>query len=371
MLSLINILFIVALILHFWFVSKVLGGLKEKSIEAISHKSPRVSILIAARNEAENIERLLDSIGQNNYPKDAFEIVVVDDHSSDKTQAIASSWSKEHLSFQLKLIKAKGEGKKQAIAEGLRHCESDIVLQTDADCVVLEDWIRNMVLPFEDPTISLVAGPVALRPAQGVFQKLQAMEFSSLIASSIGLSRKGWSIMANAANLAYRKSAREALTFEERSASGDDVFFIQQLANSNPKTIYYTSDASTLVSTYPKNTFKSLLQQRVRWASKTSEYPNMQGKLIAGHVLILNALSVMAIFNTVGFGHWWMFSLGFLIMRFLLDFSVLQSYCATVLKRQVNFLHVALLSLVYPFYIIIVALGVLFLPKQWKGRKIN
>ena len=368
MLLLLNILIVSFLGLHFVFTKVVINGLKKNENTLKQKHNHSVSVLIAARNEEANIIQLLDSINKNTFSKSRFEVIIVDDHSEDQTSSIVNKWIVNHGTTNVTLISAEVIGKKKALKEGLKICKNEIILQTDADCIVPETWIESMTSLFVKPDVQMVAGPVQLDPLTNTFEKLQGLEFSSLIASSIGLSQKGWSIMANAANLAYLKSSREHLVFNEKSESGDDVFFIQHLAKKAPESIVYLSTNASLVQTKPSATIIDFLNQRARWASKTSEYPDLKGKLVALYVLLLNIISIAVIANLLSGTDDWILSLSFLITRFLLDFSILKLYSITTLKKSPNTKGVILLSLIYPLYILSVMAVVLFGKTNWKGR---
>ena len=367
---LLNILVILFLGLHFIFITAIVKGLRKNENNSDVNFSPVVSILIAARNEAHNIEKLLNSIKRNAFDKTNYEVIVVNDHSEDSTIDVVKTWMTNNTKVKLVLIPAKAHGKKNAILEGLEFCENAIILQTDADCEVPVNWIKMMSAQFVNTKTQLVAGPVQFSPLSSLFEKIQSIEFATLIASSIGLSRVGWSIMANAANLAYLKSSRDRFNFDEKSKSGDDVFFIQRLAKEAPESIIYLSHSEVQVKTKPVKTLKNFLQQRVRWASKTNEYPSLKGQLVALYILLLNVISVFVV--VMCFINWAnpIVPIAFLITKFTLDFSVLKVYYTQSLKQPLNAFHTLLLSVAYPFYVASV-LGFILLGKtSWKGRKL-
>lgn len=370
MLLLLNILVVVFLASHFAFTSFVIKGLNKTVRLPKVNEDNFVSILIAARNESANIERLLDSIAKNTYRKSRFEVIIVDDHSEDSTVYIINTWKSNNHDVNLKLVHGKGFGKKEVLKEGIKVCANEIILQTDADCEVPQRWIEIMSAQFVKPEVKMVAGPVQLVSVKSLFDKLQSLEFSSLIASSIGLSNNGWNIMANAANLAYLKASREELVFNEKSKSGDDVFFIQQLARTSPDSIVYISDNASLVNTQPSKGIAGFLNQRARWASKTSEYPNPKGKLVAIHILLLNMLAVVVVVSFIVNPEKWIFSFIYLVTRFLLDYSILRLYYTHTLKQQLNPIHAVTLSIVYPLYALGVVAKILFGKVTWKGRKL-
>ena len=316
------------------------------------------------RNEELNIIALLNSILDNDYPTNKIEIIIVNDHSTDRSQELVEEWKNLNSDIKLSLVLAVGLGKKNAVVEGLKVCGNEIILQTDADCVVPKDWISKLVAPFFNEKVKLVAGPVALT-GNGLLQKLQALEFSSLIASSIGLSNMNWHIMANAANLAYRKTARENLTFDENSESGDDVFFIQKLAAEESDSIVYLSES--VVKTSAKATLKGFVQQRLRWASKTKEYPNPKGIWVALLILFVNIFTLLAF---IGLFFSSFYALMFLIVRFLADGILLNNYYRNVLKERLPIGLFLFQSFLNPFYILSIGISSQFIKIMWKDREL-
>ena len=368
MLLLLNILIVSFLTLHFVFTTIVISGLNKNVNSDKGKHNLSVSVLIPARNEADTIEQLLNSIANNYFSKTRYEVIIVDDHSEDQTSEIVKKWKANNGEIHIELISSIGIGKKKAIEEGLKFCKNEIILQTDADCTVPRTWLEVMSSHFVKNEVKMVAGPVAFDPLTNLFEKLQGLEFSSLIASSVGLSQKGYSIMANAANLAYLKTSRENLVFSEKSESGDDIFFIQHLAKQSPESIVYLSENAALVKTRPLNTLRGFLDQRARWASKTGEYPNPKGKVLAIYILLLNIVSIGVLLNLLQGPEEWIISAAFLVTRFLMDYSILKLYYTRTIKKTPNPLHVVILSVIYPFYIVSVVVNILFGKVTWKGR---
>ena len=143
-----------------------------------SHYKKGVSVLVAARDEAENIAALLSDLSQQTYEN--FEVIVVDDHSLDDTINIVKSFP------NVILLQASQEGKKAAIAEAVETAKYSIILTTDADCRVGSSWIEKMTSPFVNKQVELVIGPVAFHKEESGFEKAQSLEFMSLIASGAG-----------------------------------------------------------------------------------------------------------------------------------------------------------------------------------------
>ena len=129
--------------------------------DATLWKIKKISVLIAARNEAKNIERLLQSLYNQSYKKEDFEVVLVDDHS--------------HPDLKIRLLKAEGNGKKQAISQALHAAENEIIMVTDADCELPVKWIEKMLAYYEKKDLKMLLGPVLLSPANSLFESFKCL----------------------------------------------------------------------------------------------------------------------------------------------------------------------------------------------------
>lgn len=210
-----------------------------------------VSVVVAARNEAENIGALLTDLSKQTHEK--LEVIVVDDHSSDDTAKIVDSFP------NVVLFRASQEGKKAAIAEVVEVAKYPIILTTDADCRLSAVWVEKMTAPFTSKQVSLAVGPVAFQEEESDFEKAQSLEFISLIASGAGAIGAKQAFMCNGANLAFRKVNYAAV--ETDKASGDDVFLLHH-AKKNGAEITFVKEQEAIVWTAPKEDIHSLLQQR-------------------------------------------------------------------------------------------------------------
>ena len=223
----------------------------------ISHK---VSVVIALRNEEENIPFLLEDLSKQDYSSDSLEFILVDDFSNDNSYALL-----KQSSLPLKVLRSKEEGKKAAISCGVAVAQYDIILTTDADCRLSSNWVRQMLAPFSDDSIHLVTGPVSYTNLNTLFDKFQAIEFMSLIGSGAGAIGINKAFMCNGANMAFRKSIFKDT--KGHIASGDDVFLLHHVKKSGAK-IVFVKQQSAIVFTSPKESLKAFFNQRKRWAAK-------------------------------------------------------------------------------------------------------
>ncbi len=328
-----------------------------------------VSVLIAARNEGKNIEKLLQSLYNQSFDKEKFEVIIVDDHSTDDTSDVSENFRALHPEMNLKLLKATGSGKKQAISQALHAAENELVMVTDADCELPPRWIEVMVNHFQNHDLKMLLGPVLLSPANTLFEKLQVLEHLSLIASTAGSAAIGMPVMCNGANMMYSRDAALAVA-KYRSdmliASGDDMFLMEQfLKHYSSKSVGFLLDNQAIVKTTTMPTLKAFFRQRTRWTSKTKAYTNW--KIIATAIIVLMFNLSIVFFFAAGFFMkvFWVFYVLYVILKTLIDFPILRRI-THFMKQQRLMLWMLPLEFVYPFYVVFTAFSGLFSNVKWK-----
>ena len=240
----------------------------------------KVSVVVPARNEEACIGDCLSALLTQQYPRDLYEIIVVDDQSEDRTAQIAKAFAKDHEN--LKLISAgsppgKVSPKKHAVNLGIASSSGEIILVTDADCVAAPDWLPSMVRCFS-PEVGMVAGCVVYRrdpKMNGFFYGIQALDFLSHLFCAAGAIGMGRALTCNAANLAYRREVFEEVGGFVRGAnliSGDDDFLIQEVSRRTSWKVKFALSEECLVTTRPAEGFRAFFHQRMRWASKGRHY---------------------------------------------------------------------------------------------------
>lgn len=262
------------LINYYYFTFKF----RDNSPDGNNENLPFVSILIPARNEEKHIGQLLDDILNQDYPASQLQVIIIDDHSSDRTAEICRQKIAARDNWiLLSLIKPKGTAyKKAAITQAIAQASGDIILTTDADCIAGSLWVRSMVSAFRENT-GLVSGPVCMWSDHSWFQQFQALEFSGLIAIGAGSMKRGAPNMCNGANLAYRKEVfKQVGGFEgiDHIASGDDELLMHKIHSLTPFNIQFQKDKRAIIRTAPCQTFQQFVNQRIRWVSKSTHYKN-------------------------------------------------------------------------------------------------
>ena len=311
-----------------------------------------VSVVVAARDEEENIAALLSDLSQQTH--DDLEVIVIDDHSVDDTVKIVEYFP------NVILLQASQEGKKAAISQAVEAASNSIIITTDADCRLVPKWVEKMIAPFVNEQVELVVGPVSFHEEVNAFEKAQSLEFVSLIASGAGAIGAQQAFMCNGANLAFRKVNYTAV--ETDKASGDDVFLLHH-AKKNGSEIVFVKEQEAIVFTSPKEGIHSFLQQRKRWAAKSSDYQDKDAKRISWIVFLFNLCLLLLLFS----GTWREVFIA-LALKAIIDYSFLKK-AITFFQKEDIFHYFYPLQILYPFYIVYVAVASQMGGFEWKGRK--
>lgn len=329
----------------------------------------KVSVLIAARNEEKNIEKLLQSIYNQTFPKELYEVIIVDDHSEDDTKKIVNNFINNYKDINIRLLEAESEGKKKAISQALHNAENELIMVTDADCEHNSEWIESIVAFYQEKKCKMILAPVLLSPANNFFEKMQVLEHLSLIASTAGSASIGFPVMCNGANMAYERKAAlevEKLRHDFNIPSGDDMFLLEQFVKKyGSKNVKFLLNKSSIVKTKTCRTIKEFFRQRRRWVSKTKSYTNSKIILTALVVLFFN-LSIVSLFLSAFFiPALWSLYILLTLLKFFIDFPILKHI--TNFMNQGNILKWTLpLEFIYPFYVVFTAISGLLLKVNWK-----
>ena len=331
-----------------------------------------VSVLVAARNEAQQIEQLLQDLFDQNYPNTAFELILIDDHSEDGTLQKAKDFAHEYPLFECRIFAANGKGKKAALSQALQLATGDLILVTDADCRLSPQWIESMVTAYHASGAKILLGPVLLDPATNAFERIQVLEFMSLIGSTAGASGIGWPAMGNGANMAFERDAAmqvQAHRTDERLVSGDDVFLMEAFLKAyGRRGVAFVLDEEAIVRTYPQQSVKDFFRQRLRWVSKSRSYSSASIFFPAVIVFLFN-FGLVALFTAAFFQPFlFLFYLLFILLKFLVDHPILLAV-SSFMKRRHLLKYSFPLQLIYPFYVVFSVVAGNLIPVSWKGRK--
>ncbi|ASU33456.1 glycosyltransferase family 2 protein [Mucilaginibacter xinganensis] len=257
----------------------------------------KVTVMIAARNEAESIHLTINDILAQDYPKHLLEIIIADDHSTDNTSQIISSYAGSGVKLlQMNEDQPLNSYKKKAIAEAIKLSTGELMVATDADCRMGSKWLSSIVGYYEAEQPYMISSPVSYFEEQSLFERMQALEFYSLIATGGAFIGNGHASTCNGANLAYRKDIfYEVGGFKgiDDLASGDDELLLQKVAARYPGKIGFLKWYDAVVFTHAKHNLSSFLQQRRRWASKSVKYKDKKVVALVVGLWLFN-LSVLA-----------------------------------------------------------------------------
>ena len=343
----------------------------------VSTLQTRISVIVPARNESRNIPGLLVDLLNQTFPKTLFEVLIVDDHSTDDTADLVEKFIEEHPDLRLKLLRLTAEKKatafkKRAIGEAIRVSSGNLIVSTDADCRLGERWLETITAFYEAHKPKMIVGPVSFHNESSMFEKMQTEEFLSLIAITGGAIRMGHPIMCNGANLAYEKAAFEAAGGfgSTRFSSGDDVFLMLRIRKLfGSKAIRFLKNRDALVHTEARKKLADFLQQRTRWASKNKGY-EFNILAVSFTVYMVNLLILTGMVRVVVYPSWWPVMLTILVIKVLVDLPILLGI-GNFVKRPGIIGYSIPLVVIYPVYIVLVgALGILG-NYRWKGRKVK
>lgn len=328
-----------------------------------------LTVVVPARDEAANIITLLASIQKQTFSN--FEVIVVDDHSTDGTGAAVSEFARR-VSW-LKLITLQEmRGKKQAITAGVGASSCCVVVTTDADCIVPPEWLHRVALAFNNPHVRMAFGAVRM-DGNTLFHRLQAMEFSPLILTGAATLAWGVPTMCNGANLAFRKDVFQEVQGYEGNlhlASGDDEFLMRKVHGRYPDGVSFLADSAAVVSTRPQPTMRALLLQRLRWAAKWHAHSGAGSMTVALYTVLVHVtwlaapLLVLAgviepsVYVAAG------------VLKITGELVLLMT-AMRFLKMRWHWGSFVLLQVFYSLYVLVVGIGANLLTVKWKGRRVK
>ena len=359
-----EILLFFVFIIYCFFILFIISGLfRHNAISSVSEKKlPSVSIIIAARNEEENLPNLIEDLCRQNYPLKKLEVIIINDRSTDKTSEILNEANKKHSFIKyIEIINtsSKMAPKKNALNEGILKSSGEIIVSTDADCRVGNSWAMSMVnSTLKSNGVSIGFSKVS---ASSLFEKYQLIDFLGIIISNAGASGWGHFWSGTGQNLAYfRKDYDEINGFEpvQNEISGDDMYLVQSI--SKIKTGFININQDSYVETKPMKTLKSFINQRVRWASNSSK--NFIKNKVFFSFLVSALLSNILITYSFLIGGSWI--LVFLI-KYFLEWLVL-FLGGKLFNTKVDLFVYTLWAIFQPFYIPFVAIMGLRNKYSWK-----
>lgn len=346
-------------------------------IEQLDHKKEktRFSIIIPFRNEVKNLPKLINSIQNIEYPSELFEILFIDDESTDGSgDLIPDQLQNSHLKFRvLKNERHSASPKKDAISLAIEHSQYHWIFTTDADCILSVHILKafDNCIQKEDPY--MIVGPLGLIESIGLnyhFQNLENLGLQSISVGGYGIQRP---FMCNGANLAYKKDLFKSVNGyqgNDHISSGDDIFLFEKIQKKYPGKVRYLKSRNAIVLTHPLSRWKHIIEQRVRWASKISAQNNTISLLLGLIVFSTNLYLVLGFLYSLIILEYSSYYLLFFFFKSLVDLIMI-SISAQFFGKRIHLLWFIINSLIYPFITLLITLRSITGKYEWKGRRIS
>lgn len=359
----------VALVLFF-----LVGWLRPEVHKRQSGRLPFVSVVVPFRDEAGNLSACNPMERHGPYPVNRSEYIYVDDHSEDGSpeEVIALIHRYPHLPIELFSLNAQ-TGKKAALTTGIRKAHGEVIATLDGDTAISDRWLKTVADHFRDPGVQMLVMPVTYDDESTVFAKCTSLEFMSLVGSGIGSLKLGLPLMANGANLAFRKSAWLSVSGYLSSAhipSGDDQFLMHDIESEFPGGVRTLHERDAIAVTESPAGPREFVQQRLRWAGKARSYRKLWPVVVSLMVLGWNGLLLFGCIAAIWTPQWWlMIGLGFGV-KLMVD-AVFLWFVTGFFQKRFLMPWLPLVALMYPLYIVVVGVGSLVKQPHWKGRKVH
>jgi cellulose synthase/poly-beta-1,6-N-acetylglucosamine synthase-like glycosyltransferase len=328
--------------------------LRIKPFKSSAYPNVFVSLVVACRNEEKHLPSLLYDIAQQGYPKQLFEVIVIDDHSTDSTFDIADKFSGIN---NITTLNNRGKGKKQALRTGIDTAKGELIITTDADCRMGTDRIRSIASFFERNIPDMIICPVKLESTSTVLGRLQELEFMSLQGITAATAISGSATMCNGANLAFTRDAYllHSANLHDEINSGDDIFLLHSLKHESGSKILWMESQEAIITTEAASGLGSFIKQRSRWISKGRAYRDR-------NTIILSSVTFLAVILQFSFLIGALIQpalitvfLSVLILKSVPDFLILEDTCRRYGKRKLLWWFVPA-QLLYPFYVLSVVI---------------
>jgi cellulose synthase/poly-beta-1,6-N-acetylglucosamine synthase-like glycosyltransferase len=364
--------------------------------------------VVAARNEEKLIIPLLESLSRQDYPADLLEIIIVNDNSTDRTPIVVSEFTeklKKQSALNIRLIFNPFPGKKRAIRYGIEKASGELILTTDADCVVGPGWVNAHARAYGYCRVSvqagvegmgsvsaqagaytsggenthtaaagagsadMILGEVYHGPGKSFTSRFGMFEFSALQAITEAAVVAGHPVMCNAANMSFRRDVYLRHTVEMRDGlpSGDDIFLMHAIKRAGG-TIGYAGSSAAAVETATAVTAAALLRQRARWASKAYWYSDAATLTLAAATAACNAaVTAAAVASIISVAHLPLLAAMY-GLRLVPDYLII---ARNIKKRgeRIPVIQFLASELIYPFYFMTVAILSIFPASRRFGKR--
>ncbi len=330
------------------------------------------SILVPARNESKNIIECISSILAQNFPTFQFEIIFINDHSSDNTLELV----RQNFQDKIKIVNLEDEsafGKKNAIKRGIEVSKGNWIVTTDADCRVGKNWLHQFANCIQQTDTVFCCSPVMFSTSENSLEIFQQLDIIGMMGATAGGIQRKSAFLANGANLAYKKSVfYEVNGFRgiDRKASGDDMLLLQKVVKKYPDQIAFVKSFESLVITPPESNLNGFLNQRLRWASKGDGFPNIATWLQMIFIFLFCFFLMLSLVLTPlqPFIYIKLF-LGLYCIKFVSDYFYLKQLSKFFDQENLS-KHIWWATLAHALYVVTIGIWAQFYKSyEWKGRR--
>ena len=364
-------LFALAIIFQlYYYLFRFLRVIRAKPAVAGSGRNEQepLSVVICARNEVKNLEKLLPAIMLQQYPN--FEVVVVDDRSSDGTDEYLKIANQQYPNLKVITLEQTPPhitAKKYALTMGIKHAKNDLLVLTDADCMPASPlWLSGMAASFGKEQVKMVLGVSQYEKDKGLLNSFIRYETLHTALMYIGAALAGHPYMGVGRNMAYRKSfflEKKGFIKHRTLVGGDDDLFVNQ--NGNKKNTETAIGAEVLVHSIPKKKFGEWYQQKRRHMVIGKSYrkatKTFLGLYTASHLIFwITFIALLCLWIEP-----YLIISGFLI-RMLLLYYVMIAGSKKLGDKFANW-YIILLDFLFVFYYIFIGVAAFFTKKTtWK-----
>lgn len=263
--------------------------------EAEGTEFPGVSVVVAAKNEKKNLEKLIPKILGQDYPN--FELIIVDDHSWDGTYEYLYEQMPNHSNLHIvsltEFVQSK-PGKKLALTLGIKKAQNDVIVLTDADCIpTSEYWLKEMASKYRKEDTELVFGYSPYAASMSPLNAIIRYEAFYTMWQYMSFALAGVPYMGVGRNMSYKKSTflgNKGFAKNLHVPFGDDDLLVQEIANSGNVQIAVKPESHII--SYPSKGVGQWLKQKRRHLSAGKHYKG-KFKVLLGLLWLSKASSYL------------------------------------------------------------------------------
>lgn len=328
---------------------------------------PFVSVIVPSRNEENNIPNCLESLVNSDYPKDKYEIIAVNDRSSDNTEKIIREFAKRFPNIKPVNVKQDNsernlKGKPGALQAGIDEAKGKYLMMTDADCIVNPEWIKKTALTMEAGNLDLMPS-FTLISGKKLFDKIQANEWiymHTMASAGVGHNTP---LGCYGNNLTIKRNKYEELGgYSNIDFSVTEDLALEKAVFNSGGNVHYHCDKATTVTTLPVTGISEYLKQKKRWA--------VGGTALgwkALYFVISSVLIWLSVFASIFFQDW-LWLTAFLLVRIISDYILIESSLKKL--RLKNTRIYAIPSIIFFMIMELMVPFTLLTGKvKWKGQK--